>query len=419
MQGEPGQEYATSPVPEAETVSGWQVGFVIIGIAITLPGLYSGGEIAQALGLSKALLALIFASAVLSIMSIPTAILGQRKRLTSYALIKGVFGPAGGTVINAIFGLILIGWYAVTADLFGRTLHTGLEDSLGLAISTPLLTIVSSALVIVTTLYGFKAIDRLATVAVPLLFLVIAYVSARHILDGFDPGPQTSAGSPHGASFTWAVNAVIGAMIVNVVLMPDLSRYARTRGDAILAAVMGNGLGSVVAMALAMIPALATGQLDPMAYMLSAGLGIAALSILVAATWTTNSVNLYSTGLVAGAVLQTEQFRRMVAVAGILGTAAALAGFADYLIDFLIILGILVPPVAGVYLVHHFILGEDIPFHGAACLSAGTATALGMMSYFTLLPTGFSSSIAALDTLLLGAGLYWGTVQLLRRRAAA
>jgi branched-chain amino acid transport system permease protein len=46
----------------------------------------------------------------------------------------------------------------------------------------------------------------------------------------------------------------------------------------------------------------------------------------------------------------------MVIVGGIVGTIAALGGIADNLIDFLIVLGLLVPPIAGVYLCDFFLL---------------------------------------------------------------
>lgn len=397
-------EYAISPVPEAKTVSGWQVGCVVIGIAITLTGLYSGGEIAQTLGLKKALLALFAAAAVLSLMSIPTAIIGQQTRRTSYSLIRSVFGPIGGPIINCVFAAVLLGWYAVTAELFGRTLMIGFDEILGIALPQWIFTIVSSILVLVTTLYGFKAIDRLAIVAVPLLILTIGYVSLTAFLGAL---PTLVDMEPMEVkSFRWAVDAVIGTMIVNVVLMPDLTRYARSKGDAVIAAILGNGGGSVISMALAMLPAIITGSVDPMVYMLAAGLGLIALLILIGATWTTNAINLYSTGLVVGDITQSENYRVVVAFCGALGTGLALVGIADNLIDFLLLLGILVPPIAGVYLVDYFIFNGDIQRPKVACLSALLAAGFGLLHYQALIPSDLSCGLSALDALILSAALY-------------
>lgn len=397
-------EYATQPVPEAKTVSGWQVGCVIIGIAITLPGLYSSGEIAQSLGMKQSILALLVAASVLSVMSIPTSIIGQQTRRTSYGLIRQVFGPIGGPMINSVFGIILLGWYAVTAELFGRTLMIGFESILDISQPQWVFTVLSSVLVLLSTLYGFKAIDRLAIVAVPALILVFAYVSLK-AFNGALPKLENAAPLTAGG-FVWAVNAITGSMIVSVVLMPDLSRYARTRMDAAIAAVIGNGGGSVIGMALAMLPAIMSGSVDPMTYMVAAGLGIGALMVLIGATWTTNAVNLYSTALVVGDITQRENYTRVIILCGILGTALALVGIADNLIDFLLFLGVLVPPIAGVYLVDFFILGQSARNPSTACLSALLATGFGLLHHFAWLPKVTSTGITALDGLCVSAALY-------------
>lgn len=408
-------EYATQPVPEGKTVSGWQVGCVIVGIAITLPGLYSGGEISQILGIQTAFYALIAAAAVLSIMSIPTAVIGQETRRTSYGLIRQVFGPIGGPAINAVFGVILLGWYAVTAELFGRTLMLGFDTILNISQPQWVFTVISSLLVVITTLYGFKAIDRLAIIAVPLLILVFAYVSVQALQGTL---PQMAAlPAPQGGRFGWAVNALIGSMIVSVVLMPDLSRYARTRADAIIAGILGNGGGSVVGMALAMLPASVSGSFDPMTYLVAAGLGVGALLVLVGATWTTNAVNLYSTGLVVGDVTQRESYRSIITVCGILGTALALFGIADNLIDFLLLLGALVPPIAGVYLVDYFALAQRGQNPGTACISALLAAAFGVLHHFTMLPASLSTGLTAIDGLVISAAIYAALCWADRRRA--
>ena len=40
-----------TPVAESEAVNGFQIGVVIIGISITLPLMYSAGELANGIGL--------------------------------------------------------------------------------------------------------------------------------------------------------------------------------------------------------------------------------------------------------------------------------------------------------------------------------------------------------------------------------
>jgi cytosine permease len=149
---------ARTPVTDEETVSGFQVGIVIVGISITLPLLYSAGELARGIGLSKGIIAAVTGALILSVMSVPAAIVGARTRLSSYMIIEHTFGYAGAKFVNFWFGLFLLGWYAVTAELFGRTLYLAAAELTSWTIAEPVYTIVSSILVIVTTVYGFKAI---------------------------------------------------------------------------------------------------------------------------------------------------------------------------------------------------------------------------------------------------------------------
>lgn len=153
-----------------------------------------------------------------------------------------------------------------------------------------------------TTLFGYKAIDRLALFAVPLLVLFLIYVanlslasvSFRDLLDIPRNVP---------AYFPTAVSTMIESSIFGVVLMPDLSRYARNTQDCITALILGNELGNSFSMLIAVFPAIVTNLLDPMAYMVMLGVVFSAFIILVHATWTTNSVNLYSTTLAAAVIM--------------------------------------------------------------------------------------------------------------------
>ena len=81
-----------------------------------------------------------------------------------------------------------------------------------------------------TTLFGFKAIDRLALFAVPLLICFLIYVSKLAMTDVSWPAVLNIRGANPDYFYT-AVSTVVGSLIVGVVLMPDLSRYARTTGE--------------------------------------------------------------------------------------------------------------------------------------------------------------------------------------------
>lgn len=401
-----------TPVDESETVSGFQIGVVLVGISITLPLLYSAGELAQGIGLSKAIIAALTGALILSLMSIPAAIVGARTRLSSYMIVEHTFGYVGAKFVNFGFGIFLLGWYAVTAELFGRTLFLAASELTTFVIPEWSFTVLSSALVTLTTVYGFKAIDRLALVAVPLLVLALMAVVVLSLQKTSFSDLLLVEGE--GIDMPTAISAVVGAAIVGVVLTPDLTRYARTTRDCIVASFLGQGGGMSLAYITGMIPVLAWGELDPMTYMFLMGFGGIALAVLVLATWTTNGLNLYGVSLSCRASIPIGDYRSVTVVGGIVGTLAALGGISENLIEFLVIMGLLVPPIAGVYLTDFFVFNrtnlsgerfEQRPAFRTNAIIVGLGTG-GVASWLYFSDKSLTS-IGALDSLFMSMAAYF------------
>jgi cytosine permease len=373
--------------------------------------MYSAGELAQGIGLSKAITATLVGALILSLMSIPAAIVGVKSRLSSYMIIEHTFGFVGAKFVNFWFGIFLLGWYAVTAELFGRTLFLAATELTTLGIPEWGYTVFSSALVTATTIYGFKAIDRLALVAVP--FLLMALLAVVVISLRQTPFKELLLIEGEGIDMPTAISAVVGAAIVGVVLTPDLTRYARNVRDCITASFLGQGGGMSIAYIVGMIPVLVWNELEPMNYMFLIGYGAMALAVIVFATWTTNVINLYSTALAARASVPLGQYRSVVVVSGIAGTIAAVIGISENLINFLVIMGLLVPPIAGVYLVDFFIFNrtdfsperlENRPAIRINATVVGLGT--GIVSTWMYFSGMSLTSIGALDSLFMSVVAY-------------
>lgn len=347
--------HSTSPVPVEQSVPGYRITLVTIGIAFTLTGLYAGAELAAGLGLQAALRAILLGSAVLGALSIPAAIIGTKTRLSTYMIVNHVFGRRGSIAVNALLAAVLLGWYAVTAELFGHTCYIALADRFPQVAQWQYI-VSCSVLVIITTVIGFRAIDRLSLIAAPLLVVLTMYVgwlSLHH--SSWSALTEIDAGH---MEFSEGVSAVIGAAVVGVLLMPDITRYCRSTADSVLVSVVGNGLGNAAALSVAVFPALAFHERDPMKYLALLDLTALGFVTLVVSTWTMNAINLYSTGLVTSAAFNSSRYRPIVLVCGVIGTALALFGVADSLIRFLVLLGLIVPPVAGVYMTDYILLAR-------------------------------------------------------------
>ena len=405
--------HSRGPVPATESVRGAVIAVVIIGVSITLPAFLVGTELIGALGLIDGGIAIFVGGLLTACVGYLTMRVGIDTRLSTYNIIRLSFGSAGSHLVNLILALTLLGWYGVTADLFGSALSKAVDDTFGVGVAPSICTIAGGVLMVATTLYGFRAIDGLSRVAVPLLGALLVY-GVWAVLEGASLAELLDTPvQPHPAitSVAAGVSITIGSFFVGVTLVPDLARFARGRGDAVSGSFLSYGLGFPLVLALAGLPVLVSPEPDLILSMTNLGLGAFALTVMVFATWTTNINNLYSASLSIARIVPDVRDWSVTLIAGLIGTLLALAGIMDHFIAFLILLGIIVPPIAGVYLADYFLIrptpirheqsGAVPRFRWAALTSWGLACILGFVErQFDWSLTG----VTALDTLLIAMG---------------
>ena len=98
---------------------------------------------------------------------------------------------------------------------------------------------------------------------------------------------------------------------------------------------------------------------------------------------------------------------------GIVGTGAAVVGISDNLIDFLVVMGLLVPPIAGVYLADFFLFKRrdfsEAHLEARPSLRVNAivvALGTGALSAWLYFEDASITSIGALDSLLLSLVFY-------------
>lgn len=100
---------------------------------------------------------------------------------------------------------------------------------------------------------------------------------------------------------------------------------------------------------------LSTGIADLPKAMLQLGLGIPALLVLVLAQWTTNDNNLYTASLGLSNILPIKRNTIVLGI-GVLGSIVGGLGIANYFVNWLNVLGIGVPPMAGVIIADYYLI---------------------------------------------------------------
>jgi cytosine permease len=345
-------QYAHGPVPDHVTIAGWRVALIVASFSIGAPDFLNGAQNALALGLPGAVLAAFLAALALGIGSCFTATLSVRTRLTTYLLVQRSFGRNGAVIINVVIALIHFGAFGVNVSFFGEGLVTAAQVN-GLPSNFTAFVIIGSVLMASATLIGIRALERLALIIVPLLaivFIAIAVLAVqRH---GIVVTP--AADPPVPMRFGIAVSSVVGAYMLAVATMPDLTRYVRTRRGAILAMALSFPIATPLMMTTAALPALATGETSVMKLIVALGLGTPTLFVLALPMLTVNALNLYSSTLSLSTTFPRRPGWNFTVGGAVIGTAFALIGIMDYFIPFLVFLSLIIPPITAIYVIDGF-----------------------------------------------------------------
>jgi cytosine permease len=299
-------------------------------------------------------LAALLAGVILCVGACLTAWVSVRTRLTTYLLIQRSFGRWGAALVNLVVAIIHYCWFGVNVSFFGGALVAAAGQGYGIPGNFTTFVILGSVLMTVSTVFGFRALDRLALVAVPLLAAILIAV-AWVAVDRHGAVLAPAASPPIPLSFGIALSALVGGNMLTVAAMPDLSRYIRTARGANAAMILSFPIATPLLMVASALPALATGETDIMKLVVMFGFGLPILLILILSIWTINAANLYSASLSMGATFPRVRQWIFICAGGAVGGTFAVMGIIDSFVPFLLFLGIIIPPIAAIYVIDAFI----------------------------------------------------------------
>jgi cytosine permease len=348
------KDYEREPVP-VELRKGWvSLGAVWLGIGICLASVIIGGTLGGGLTMSQAFLAAILGALILATISALCSIVGAKTGLSTGLVSKFALGEYGSYAVSAIIAIALFGWFGVQTQLFGASAQHVLNELFGFNASETVLSIIGGLLMTTTAIIGFKAIQKLSILAVPLMsFLLVA--SLWKVLNN-NSWSELSSAIPSGEMLPLgvAISIVVGSFVVGAVIGPDIARYARTPKDAVLASFSGFFVGFGMVLAIGAVLSKATSESDIVAIMLGLGWGTFAMLILILGQWTTNDNNLYSAALGFSVIFKKIPKYQLTIVAGLIGTLLAALNIYGSFIPFLIFLSALIPPIGGIYVADFF-----------------------------------------------------------------
>lgn len=334
------------------TASGLRIAMILLGIAVT-PVLLSSSSLGNQLSSSNLVTVVLLGGLILTILAAITISVGEKARLPTYGIVKYAFGEKGAVAINILMAISLFGWIAVTANMFGHSVHDLLAQH-GVTLPVPLLVIAGCVIFVASTAFGFAVLGKVAQVAVPIIALVLYYILyiATH-------SQVTAPAEIVSMNTGVAVSTVVGTIIVLVATLPDFGSFVHNRKHALIAAAMTFLITYPLLYWAGATPSALSGQGSLLGSMAVFGAVLPGALLLIFACVTGNAGNMFQGTLVVSTLL-TRFPKWQITIA--LGVLSAIVGSLDimaWFIPFLLFLGIATPPVAGIYIADFFLYRRD------------------------------------------------------------
>jgi cytosine permease len=342
------EDYPQSPVPPHARRGFLSTAVILLGFTFFSATMWGGGAIGVAFPFWPDLIAVILLGNLLLAGYVAAlAYVSQKSGLNTALMGRYCFGRIGSRWPDLVLGFTQVGWYAWgTATI--AILFTGLLD-LGDEWRAPLM-VLFGVTFCWTAFIGYRGLERLSLVSVPLMCLLIVVSLAIATRDAGGVAGILSIAPTTTMSVGEAVTIVVGTFIAGGTQATNWTRFADTPrtavGAAVLAFLLGNGLMVLVGA----YGALIYGESDIVQVLAMQGLLIGGAVMLFLNIWTTQDNTIYNVSVAGCDLLRTNR-RRLITLGGAgLGTVLALLGMYDWLVPYMTMLGTIIPPLGGIIL---------------------------------------------------------------------
>lgn len=352
-----GDDYSLTRVPMSARQSLWSITIIRVGALATISQFILGASLGFGMTFWQAFWATMLGSIILQAISFLLGYAGAREGLSTSLLSRWTgFGRYGSSIIGAVIAISCIGWFGVQNSVFAE----GIVQATGGKLSLPVAASITGLSVTVLVIFGFKLLSIVATITVPAFLLAVGF-GIYNVLSDYsitDIITATPAGDP--LTMGAAATMVAGSFIIGAVITPDFTRFAKSGKDVFWMATIGVLIGELGINMIAVLLALAARTNDVVSIMVQTS-GWFGAFVVILSTVKINNLNLYSSSLgftnIFDSVFKIKLNRgKVTLIIGVIGTVLSIMGILDYFVDFLVFLGVLVPPIAGIMVVEYFIL---------------------------------------------------------------
>lgn len=350
---------ALTPIA-AEERQGWvSLAFVQAGVCVCASAFLEGALLAEAMPLWEAIVSGTVGYLIVVVLMTILGMQGSDLGMASCTLAESTFGKSGARyIVSLIFAVNLIGWFGINNGICGEAFVNFMSQVAGVEIPLFLSNVAWGIIMLVTAVFGMRAMEKLNFVSIPFLMLVMIAGTVIAVKTYGTAGINDDV--ERTMSFMGGVSLAFDFYAVGVITAADVARFQKNRVETMKSTVWGVFPMGVITLALGAVLTKIAGEYDISLVLIQVGLPIIGILSIILSTWTTNSANAYSGGLdiVMTFGIPDNRRREVTIAAGIVGTLLGAFGILDHIEGFLSLLAFLVCPVGGIMLADYWIIGK-------------------------------------------------------------
>ena len=324
-----------------------QSALIWFGAGVSIAEILTGTYFAP-LGMARGVAAILIGHVIGGVMMFLAGLIGGRTGKSAMETVKMSFGGRGGLFFAALNILQLVGWTAIM--IYDGALAVDGIFSTGRWIWC----LVIGGLILLWIAIGITNLGRINTISMTALFVLTLILSVIIFRNAGVSSPVSDE-----LTFGAAVELAVAMPLSWLPLISDYTREAEKPVQATLVSVVTYGLISVWMYVIGMGAAILTGESDIARIMVQAGLGIAALIILILSTVTTTFLDAWSAGISTESLSAKISGKTVALVVTVIGTAGAIIFNMDDITGFLYLIGSVFAPMIAVQIADYFILKKD------------------------------------------------------------
>ncbi|GMK43461.1 cytosine permease [Paenibacillus glycanilyticus] len=396
-------EYEHSAVPLNKRKSLLSVTSIWVGFPMIITGAVTGATLVHGLGFKRGILAMLLGNVLLFAYVGLLSMLGAKDGNNFSLQASRTFGRKGYMVSSALLSTLVIGWFAVQTGL------TGVSMSGAFDVSTVLIVVLAGIFYVALTLLGIKALSIIGMISAP-LFLILGIYSVSEAAQNGHAVASYAGNAESPIAFWVAVTLVFALFADSGTMTADFTRWAKNGKHAAIATFAAFPVANLIAMVIGGIIAAATltGSGDVFGVIVGKGGAVTWIAVifLFVNLGSVCSHCLYN-GAVGWSHITGTKMRTMTFILGIIGIVAAALGIWNYFVNWLNLLGVIVPPIGTIILMDQLVtrrtstaIDTDIRYQPFLAWGIGSAAAL-IVNY------QFPSQSTAITGMLVSAAAYW------------